>query len=301
MKRRVMIIALAVLLAAVGTSGVIAYVRGANSRAIEGMKAVSVLVAQKKVPSGTLAATALRRGLLASEKLPASSVPANALATIPASLSSLAFSAALQPGQVLLRPMLITPVHVTGGLAIPAGMLAVTANFCLPEAVAGDVQPGAEVAIFDTVDTTGGGITAGPACTGPHTQQGDGGIKTRLVLSKVQVLSVGVYSGGTGSTSVTSAAGTSSVSSSGQATLMVTLALNQSQAERVIQITETGLPYLALVTSSSRTASDIGRLLDIKPHPASHPAPVVPPSPSPPPSPAPSPTPSPSHTPRKAR
>jgi pilus assembly protein CpaB len=300
MKRRLMIIALAVLLAAVGTSGVIAYVRGANSRAIEGMKAVSVLVAQKKVPSGTLAATALRRGLLASEKLPASSVPANALATIPASLSSLAFSADLQPGQVLLRPMLITPVHVTGGLAIPAGMLAVTANFCLPEAVAGDVQPGAEVAIFDTVDTTAG-INAQAACTGPHAQPGGGGIKTRLVLSKVQVLSVGAYSGGTGSTSVTSAAGTSSVSSSGQATLMVTLALNQSQAERVIQITETGLPYLALVTSSSRTASDIGHLLDIKPHPASHPAPVVPPSPSPPPSPAPSPTPSPSHTPRKAR
>lgn len=300
MKRRLMIIALAVLLAAVGTSGVIAYVRGANARAIEGMKAVSVLVAQKKVPSGTLAITALRRGLLASEKLPASSVPANALTTIPASLSSLAFSADLQPGQVLLRPMLITPVHVTGGLAIPAGKLAVTANFCLPEAVAGDVQPGAEVAIFDTVETVGGGINAGPACTGPHAQQGSG-VKTRLVLAKVQVLSVGVYSGGTGSTSVTSAAGTSSVSSSSQGTMMVTLALNQAQAERVIQITETGLPYLALVTTSSRTASDIGRLLDIKPRPASRPAPVVVPSPSPTPSPAPSPTPAPSHAPRKER
>jgi pilus assembly protein CpaB len=306
MKRRLLIIALALIPAAIGTAGVIAYVRGANARAIEGVKAVSVLVAQKKVASGTSASSALRHGLIASEKLPASSVPANALHSVPAGLSTLVLSSALQPGQLLLRPMLITPVHVTGGLAIPPHMLAVTANFCLPEAVAGDVQAGSEVAVFDTVVMSGTGqASAGPACTGPHAQQGVGGVKTRLVLAHAQVLSVGAYAGGQpGSTSVTTA---NTGSASGQGTMMVTLALSQAQAEKLIQITETGLPYLALITTSSQTSADIGRLLNIRPHPVAPPSPPPPPSPSPTPSAAPSPAPSaaaepsPPPTPRKGR
>src|SRR5215470_15068560 len=133
MKRRLLIAVLALLLAAVGTGGVLTYIKQADARAIAGVRAVSVLVAQKQVPSGTTAAAALRNGLIASERLPASSVPANALSSVPAALSSLVLSAALPPGQVLLRPMLITPVHTTSGLAIPPGMMALTLDFCLPE------------------------------------------------------------------------------------------------------------------------------------------------------------------------
>jgi hypothetical protein len=48
------------------------------------------------------------------------------------------------------------------------------------------------------------------------------------------------------------------------------------QAERLIQITETGLPYLALLNSSSRTSADAGRLLSRS---------LVPPSASPSPTP----------------
>src|SRR5579859_62541 len=124
MKRRLLIIVLALILAAVGTTGVLAYVRGANARAIAGMKAVSVLVAQKPIPSGTTAGSALRGGLLASQTLPASAVPASALSTIPSGMSSLVLSADLAPGQLLLRQMLVTAAQTTSGLAIPPGMMA---------------------------------------------------------------------------------------------------------------------------------------------------------------------------------
>ena len=166
MKRRLLIIVLALILAAVGTSGVLTYVKGANARAIAGMKAVSVLIAAKTVPSGTTAGAALHDGLLTSQTLPASSVPADALSAIPSALSSLVLSADLESGQVLLRPMLVAATQTTSGLAIPPGQMALTLSFCLPEAVAGAVQAGSQVAVFDTVATSG--ITAQPGCPGAH-------------------------------------------------------------------------------------------------------------------------------------
>ncbi len=273
MKRRLLIIVLALILAAVGTSGVLAYVKGANARAIAGMKAVSVLIAAKTIPSGTTAGAALHGGLLTSQTLPASSVPADALSAIPSALSSLVLSADLESGQVLLRPMLVTATQTTSGLAIPPGQMALSLSFCLPEAVAGAVQPGSQVAVFDTVGNSA--ITAQPGCSGSHAEIA-GTIKTRVVLTRVQVLSVGQASPSSGNSvsASSSLAGSSSTSSQGGGTL-VTLAVTQAQAEQLIQMTETGMPYLALLTSGSHTTADAGHLLTVQPAPSPTPSPVV--------------------------
>jgi pilus assembly protein CpaB len=130
------------------------------------------------------------------------------------------------------------------------------------------------VAIFDTVGfSSAGTITAGPGCTGAHTQI-DGTIKTRVVLTRVLVLSVGTAPAGTTGTSAASTLSGSS-SSSGQAGTLVTLAVTQAQAEQLIQMTETGMPYLALLTTNSHTTSDAGRLLTVHPAPPPTPNPVV--------------------------
>jgi pilus assembly protein CpaB len=143
MKRRLLTIVLALVLAAIGTGGVLAYAKGADARAITGMKAVSVLVAQKQIPSGTSAGAALKRGLLAAEKLPAASVPSNAVRSVIPALSPLVTSAVVQPGQLLLRAMLVKAVAPTpGSVTLPTGMIEVTVNLCVPEAVAGDLQAG---------------------------------------------------------------------------------------------------------------------------------------------------------------
>lgn len=307
MKRRLLIIVLALILAGVGTSGVVSYVKKAKDNALAGMKPVSVLVAQKAIPSGTTAGTAVRQGLLASEKLPASAVPANALASVPSSLYSLTFGAAVPAGQLLLRPMLVQATQLTSGLAIPPGMMALTIDFCLSEAVAGAVQAGSEVAVFDTAGTggTSSQLSAEPGCVGSH-QQAPGTAKTRAVLTKVLVLSVGVSSGGTASTPATTALSGSSSSSASQSGTLVTLAVTQSQAEQLIQLTDAGLPYLALLSPTSRTTADAGNMLYAR-HggsPSTAPTPIltfpvvtpsaVPsqPAPSTAPSPAPSPAPS---------
>src|SRR5579859_5541265 len=108
MKRRGLAIALAVLLAILGTVGVLVYVNHANARALAGQKAVTVLVAKALIPSGTSAGDAKTQGLLTTETLPTSSVPADALTAVTPGISGLVTDSALQPGQLLLRPMLVT-------------------------------------------------------------------------------------------------------------------------------------------------------------------------------------------------
>src|ERR1051326_2115003 len=153
MKRRLLAIALALLLAVIGTGAVLAYVRGGSARAITGLKAVTVLVAQREIPSGTSAAAAIGDGSLRGEKLPARSLPQDALGSIAPTLGSLVVGFDIARGQVLLRPMLVPAAQTSGGLEIPSGMVAVTIPLCLPEAVAGYVQAGAQVAVFDTVSS----------------------------------------------------------------------------------------------------------------------------------------------------
>jgi pilus assembly protein CpaB len=314
MKRRLFITVVALILAGAGTSGVVSYVKGANTRALQGVQPVSVLVAQKKIPAGTTVAAAVHEGLLAVEKLPAATVPVNSLSSVPASLDSLTFSADVQPGQELLRPMLVQATQLTSGMAIPSHMLAVTIDFCLSEVVAGAVQAGSEVAVFDTIGSGGSGnLSANPGCAGAH-QQVAGNTKTRLVLPRVLVLSVGASAASAASGPATTGLG-SAAGGAAQSGTMVTLAVSQANAERLIQLTDAGLPYLALLSPASQTTADVGNLLNIPakaapsgaPSPAPSPAltfPVVTPSAvptQPAPSSAPSSSPSPSPTPSKKK
>jgi pilus assembly protein CpaB len=237
MKRRALTIGLAVLLAILGTTGVLVYVNHANARALAGQQAVNVLVAKSLIPSGTSAANAQAQGLLTVERLPASSVPADALTSVTPDISALVTDAIVEPGQLLLRPMLVTAAQATNGLAVPQGMFAVSIQFCVPEAVAGNVHPGSEVAVFYTSVPSGSTQSGQAACNGAHQLVASQSTTTKLLLPKAMVLSVGQASQGT--------------SSSGSVTpTLITLALSQSDAERLIAISVNGLPYLALIASS---------------------------------------------------
>jgi pilus assembly protein CpaB len=178
--------------------------------------------------------------------------------------------------------------------------MAVTIDFCLPEVVAGALHAGSEVAVFDTISSAQ--VSGQPGCAGAHVQV-SGSTRTRMVLTKVLVLSVGTSTapGATGSPSTTALGSSSSSSSSSGTGTLVTLAVSQANAERLIQLTESGLPYLALLTPTSRTIADVGNLLNARPKVTVKPRPTltfptVTPSPS---TPLPAPTPSPTKTRKK--
>jgi pilus assembly protein CpaB len=250
-RRRVLTVTVAILLAAVGTVLVLGYVHQANKRAVAGLKAVNVIVVQGSIPSGTQVGQAARAGQLSSQQMPASSVPADAVRSITPALAGLVTSASLQPGQLLLRPGLVPSTEVTGGVRIPPGMVAVTIQICLQEAVAGYVTAGSHVAVFDTYGTKSLNVEA--TCDPSHQVQALGAVKTAVVLPRVEVLSVGpapAASASSGSSGTLSGGSASSVSSQGA--VLVTLAVPPADAERLIQLDQSGLPYLALLQANSQ-------------------------------------------------
>lgn len=269
MKRRMLTAVLAFLLAVLGTIGVLAYVRGANNRALQGMRAVSVLVAQRGIPSGTTASDALRDGLLTVERLPASAVPPNALPSING-VGSLVTSSTVQQGELLLRPMLVQRAQATGGVAIPQNKLAVTVELCLPAAVAGYVHAGSQVAVFNTYGDKS--LNVEDTCGGSHQSQAIGAVHTRIVLTKAEVLSVGTAPTSTsGSGTGSSALAADATSGSTATAVLVTLAVDQADAERVITLSQTGLPYLGLLTAQSGTHFDTNILPPLFQSPAGQP------------------------------
>lgn len=260
MTRRILTIIVAIVLAVIGTGAVMIYVKQADQRALAGQKAVSVLVATQQVPAGTAAGALLRNGYVQAQKLPAESVPADAVRSIGPATSGLVLSANLPSGQLLLRPMLVTKTAAATGLAIPTGKVALTVQLCLQKAVAGYVRPGSQIAVFNTFyKGKQGDFTAN--CTGTTWQSDANNIHTRLVLTNVSVLAVGSASAGTTATTTTTTGvfsqSNSSSSSDSSTVLLVTVAVSQADAERLIHLAEDGLPYLALVSSSSGTKPDV--------------------------------------------
>ena len=254
MKRRVLTIVLAVALAVLGTAAVLVYVDRADARAVAGQQAVTVLVVGKAIPSGTSAADA--KASLNKETLPASSVSSDAVTDIAPAQESLVTSSDLSPGQLLLKSMLVTPAQATGGLAIPEGKVAVTITLCSPEAVAGNVKAGSDVAVFGTVVAgSTGDVSAQPNCTGQHKQQGGGKAvaKTAVVIPKVRVLAIGPATAGTPQDDAKTSNSSFSQGAAAQNDLtLVTFAANQIDAERLIQLSQTSLPYLALLGPSAQ-------------------------------------------------
>lgn len=252
MKRRVVTVVLAVTLAVLGTFAVLVYVNRADARAVAGQQAVTVLVADKAIPSGTTALAA--KPLLRKETLPASSVSSDAVTEITPGQEALVTSSDLGPGQLLLKSMLITPALATGGLTIPTGKVAVTITLCSPEVVAGNVEVGSDVAVFGTVVTGNNDVAAQPNCSGLHKQQTGKGLgNTRVVVPRVRVIGIGPAA----STADAGTDGISQRTASNQTDLtLVTVAVNQDDAERLILLTQTGLPYLALLGPSAQVKPD---------------------------------------------
>jgi pilus assembly protein CpaB len=256
MTRRIITIAAAVLLAVLGAVGVLDYAHQADQHALAGMRAVDAYVATKQIPSGTSAATAVRDGLLVRQQFPASSVPADAVRSITPTLSGLVLTSGLASGQMLLSQMLGASVQTASALPIPAGMVAVTLQFCVPQAVGNFVTPGSQVAVFNTF-VNGTKKSAGSPCSQAGGAAGAQSIQTRMVMSKVLVLAVGEGTATPPSSTATTADGpaTSSAGSS-PSTIYLTLAVSQADAERLIELGEGGSPYLALLTSASAANAD---------------------------------------------
>jgi pilus assembly protein CpaB len=228
MPRRILAIAIAIVLATMGTIGGVFLVLSAESRAQNQISnPVMVAVATVPIPIGTTGAEIREGGMVRLVKMPKDSVPDDTMSEISVELDSLAVSSTLAVGQLLLRAHFGSRSAVTSGLPLPEGKMAVTVETGAPEQVAGYVQAGSQVAIFLTYDV----VDSNGNATGIE--------RTRVLIPRVEVLAIG-----------TNQRARTSTGGGGSGSLLLTLAVDQTQAERLIEGLSHGTLYLALLTDS---------------------------------------------------
>jgi pilus assembly protein CpaB len=223
MGRRTVLLIAALVVAALGTALVFLYVTNYTGDIDEGNELVKVLQAQQQVDAGTTASQASEDGAFVLVELPQSAVPDGALSDI----SPVSEQVALAPifeGQQILTQMFGTQLD-TGGLNVPKDQLAISVQLGDPNRVAGFVQPGSKVAVFSTIDGT------------------DGDSETRILLTSADGIGVRATTGVTQTT--TDETGESTTEEIPRAIL--TLALDQQDAQRVIFAQEQGPLYFGLL------------------------------------------------------
>lgn len=254
MTRRILPLLLAIVLAGVGTAAVLAYVATADARALKGKEAVTVLLAAKRIPAGTTAGQVRSGEFVEKVRMPADAVPEGALGSIGGDLESLVIVSELLPQQMLLRGHFGPEKKETIGLPIPDGKMAVSVQLSTVAAVAGYVVPGSRIAIFDSFNIESG-IPAGDRLADQHEYNRS----TRILLPKVDVISVGTF-GVDATTDAPQPAPSAAAAGAGaddklvpQSTglLMVTVAVDQAQAEKLVHGTQTGTLYLGLLGETS--------------------------------------------------
>ena len=248
MSRRIAIISTALVLALLGTMLVVVYVGRADARALSGVQSMQVLVAKSSLGKGQTVKAAQDAGLLTLEAFPRKTVPTGALARIEPADTELVFSSDVTPGEIVLRSRLVPAAAIVpDGLQIPAGKLAVTVQLEDPARVASFVKVGSDIAVFDSYDVFE--ETAGTRWTpsGDHLSDGPKRDKaTRVLLPSVKVLAIGTSFKPAAPAKSSSAAGSTTTATDKTLTL-VTVAVDQAEAEKLIHGTQTGTLYLGLL------------------------------------------------------
>jgi pilus assembly protein CpaB len=149
-RRRLLILAAAAVLAVLSGVALLNYAGAADRRALNGRAGTWVLLATGTIPANTTAAQIRNRGLVRQVLMPAETVPSGALSKIEPALDTMALNAPLQPDQMLMRGQFQPPTTPSPSptFKIPNGKIAVSVSLSVAPQVAGNVQPGDSVTVF---------------------------------------------------------------------------------------------------------------------------------------------------------
>lgn len=230
MGRRTVLLIAAIVVAALGTALVWLYADRADDAAVADQQPVQVLVATADIGAGSSGASISEGALAELKTLPAAAVPEGALSDL-TPVSGQVLLGPVFTGQVLLQQAFGSQQQAAGGLALPEGTLAVSIELGDPQRVAGFVKPGSRVALFTTASGVGG----------------EAAQQTTVLLPEVLVVAVGP-------TVVTPSTGSSNPEEIPRAIL--TLAVDQEQAQKVILGTQTTQLYMGLLDENSEVDVD---------------------------------------------
>jgi pilus assembly protein CpaB len=244
MGRRTVLLIVAALIAALGTTMVFLYVRGADQRAQAAQAPVEVLKAVAVIDAGETLQQAQAAGKIELGAVPREQVLAGAVNSTETIGNQVALSTIFPNEQIIAAKF--GEAGEQKVLTIPDGDIAISVNLSDTGRVAGFVQPGAEVAVFWSSPTAGS----------------NGQDAVRLLLARVQVIAVGA----------TTVISTTTTEPTGEQTTeqlprtLFTLAVDQKEAERVMYAASRGELSFARLTENSQvrpgpgtSASDLFR------------------------------------------
>jgi pilus assembly protein CpaB len=222
-RRRLLAAIAALVLAGTGAFVLLSYVRGADARALAGVRTVDLLVVTAPVPEGTPAEDLGR--FLAVEAVPARLAAPGSITSLQGQAGRVT-TTTLQPGEQLLTSRLADPASLVppGHVEVPAGMQEVTISLEPQRALGGHLVAGDRVGVF---------LTAGDA--------------THLTLQKVLLTRVqGAGSAAVAQDPAAAADGAAPADPAPTGQLVVTLAVAGPDAERVVWAMEHGSVWLSL-------------------------------------------------------
>jgi pilus assembly protein CpaB len=236
MGRRGILLVVAALVAVLGSGLVFVYVKGADARAMQDQAPVEVLKAVAEIEPGETLLQAQAAGKLELQDVPAEQVLEGALSTIGDLGSEVAIGRVFANEQITGKKF--GSVGDADVLALPKGTVAISVDLTDTGRVAGFVTPGTEVALFVN------------GAVGP-----DGTEVARLLLPAVEVVAVAQATVGT-DTATAADAGTAAAEVLPRT--LVTLAVSQSDAERVLFASTHGDLAFGLRTQSSKIGPSAG-------------------------------------------
>lgn len=245
MKSRLLAGMAAVVLAILGAVLVVSYAQGADSRALQGLSPVRVLVVTQAVPAGT-AVPALTE-FVSAQELPAKAVAKSALKDLDG-LADKVTAIDLLPGEQLVTERLITPEELgsRARVQVPEGLREISFQLEPHRVVGGRIEAGQHVGIF--ISLKGGAIEAKPDME-----------TTQLTLHKVLVTAV-AGAPVTALDATPPASGSASAAPEAvpapSAPLIVTVAVNDVDAGRIVYGSEFGTLWLS---KEALAAADSGR------------------------------------------
>jgi pilus assembly protein CpaB len=228
MRRRLFAAIAALVLLAAGTAVLVAYVRGADARALAGVRTVEVLVVDQVIPEGTPGDRLAE--LVRTEQLPARAA-VDGVVTDLAALAGQVATVDLQPGEQLLAGRFAAPEDLAapGTVAAPEGTSEVSVLLEPQRAVGGRIAAGDEIGVYVSMTLENdAGKTVGATHATLH----------GVLVTQVQ-----------GAPAPAAGDDTETVSSGGAAptsSLLVTLAVPARDAELVVFGMEHGTVWLSL-------------------------------------------------------
>ncbi|WP_210438140.1 Flp pilus assembly protein CpaB [Nocardioides xinjiangensis] len=244
MARRSVLLLVAALIALAGTAMIVLYVQGIDARATKDQELVEVLVAAETIEIGESVADAQDAGKIEKAEVRRVDLVDGSLSSTTSVADDVAVGT-IYPGEQLLAKKFGT-LGDTQTLVIPDDKMAVSVELTDFERVAGFVNPGNEVAIFATSQEVTQLLP-----DGNERLLGD---YTRVLLPRVPVL-------GVGTTSVTSR--TTKTEEGSQVVeevpkTILTIAVSQEEAEKLIQADRNVDITFALLTDESRVSDGRG-------------------------------------------